>query len=182
MNYVEPIRNKEKLKDILEYLKDRKERDFILFMLGIHSGLRISDILQLKVKDVKGRKSIRLVEKKTGKTRLFPINPELDKVLQSYCKEKKKDEYLIKSREGINSPITRVRAYQIISDVAEDFSIENIGTHSMRKTFGYHYYKKTKDIVTLQKIFNHSYPSETLRYIGIEQQNINEAMKSMRFL
>ena len=51
----------------------------------------------------------------------------------------------------------------------------NIGAHTLRKTFGYHHYKKYNDIVLLQKIFNHSSPSVTLRYIGIEQDTIDES-------
>ena len=43
----------------------------------------------------------------------------------------------------------------------------------MRKTFGYHHYKQYKDVVILQKIFNHSSQSITLRYIGIEQDDID---------
>ena len=63
----------------------------------------------------------------------------------------------------------------------QDFKIEwtdlpeKVGTHTMRKTFGYHHYKKFKDIAILQKIFNHSSPQVTLRYIGIEQDQIDES-------
>ena len=51
----------------------------------------------------------------------------------------------------------------------------NVGTHTMRKTFGYHHYQKFKDVAILQKIFNHSSPQVTLRYIGIEQDQIDES-------
>ena len=53
-----------------------------------------------------------------------------------------------------------------------------MGTHTLRKTFGYHYYKKFKDIAMLQKIFNHSNPALTLNYIGIEQDKIDESYKN----
>lgn len=52
---------------------------------------------------------------------------------------------------------------------------EKIGTHTLRKTFGYHHYEKFKDVVMLQKIFNHSSTEITLRYIGIEQDEIDES-------
>ena len=52
---------------------------------------------------------------------------------------------------------------------------ERVGTHTMRKTFGYHHYQKFKDVAMLQKIFNHSSPQITLRYIGIEQDQIDES-------
>ena len=68
MNNVDPIKSREKVKNICKYLKLTNERNYILFMLGIYSGLRISDILKLKVKDVRGKTHFLLKEKKTGKT------------------------------------------------------------------------------------------------------------------
>ena len=84
---------------------------------------------------------------------------------------------MIKSRNGINRPLTRVQAYNILKEVGEEFGVENLGTHTMRKTFGYHYYKKTKDVATLMKMFNHSDPSITLKYIGIIQDEMNRARR-----
>jgi integrase len=71
-------------------------------------------------------------------------------------------------------------AYKIMQEVADKFSLECIGCHTLRKTFGYHFYQQTKDVVTLMKIFNHSHPNVTLRYIGIEQESINKAIKKFR--
>lgn len=53
--------------------------------------------------------------------------------------------------------------------------LEEIGTHTMRKTFGYWHYQQYKDVAILQEIFNHSSPSVTLRYIGINQDNIDKS-------
>lgn len=72
--------------------------------------------------------------------------------------------------------LDRVQAYRILNKAAQAVGVkERIGTHTPRKTFGYHHYKKYNDIVLLQKIFNHSSPSVTLRYIGIEQDTIDES-------
>jgi integrase len=177
MNFVEPVRERNKVQDIAEYLRFKNERNYVMWMMGIYSGLRISDILLLKIKDVRDRKSIVIRERKTGKQRSFEINPALKRCLADYCQGKDPDDYLIKSREQYNRPITRSMAYKILRDAADQFGIESMGTHTMRKTFGYHFYMQTKDVVTLQKIFNHSHPSITLRYIGIEQEAINEAIK-----
>jgi integrase len=117
---------------------------------------------------------------KTGKQRIFEINPILKKALAEYCEDKDLNDYLIKSRQGFNKPITRSMAYKILRDAAKKFNVESMGTHTMRKTFGYHFYMQTKDVVTLMKIFNHSDQSTTLRYIGIEQQAINEAIKRFK--
>jgi len=90
-------------------------------------------------------------------------------------------EYLIaNSKTGID-PISRQHAYKIIRDTCNGFGIENVGTHSLRKTFGYNYYNKTKNIAVLQNIFNHSEPSITLRYIGINQDTISDAYESMSY-
>ena len=90
------------------------------------------------------------------------------------------DDYLIKSQGKMNRPITRDMAYKIMQEAAEYFGLMNIGTHTLRKTFGHHFYMQTQDIVTLQKIFNHSDPSITLIYIGIEQSKINEKMSRFK--
>lgn len=180
MNFVQPIRDEETVQDIANYFKFKNERNYIMWMMGIYSGLRISDILRLRVRDVHKKQHINIREMKTGKQKTFEINPALSKALNKYCEGRRSDEYLIKSRERDNQPITRSMAYKILQDAAEQFGLESMGTHSMRKTFGYHFYKQTKDVVTLMKIFNHSHQGITLRYIGIEQEAINEAIKRFK--
>jgi site-specific recombinase, phage integrase family len=181
VNYVEPIRDNNKLEDILKYLKKTNKRNYILFCLGLYTGLRISDILKLQVKHVKDKDSIRIKEKKTNKSRVIKINKFLKKELDIYIDGKEEYEYLIaNSKTGID-PISRQHAYKIIRDTCNGFGIENVGTHSLRKTFGYNYYNKTKNIAVLQNIFNHSEPSITLRYIGINQDTISDAYESMSY-
>ncbi len=181
MNEVQPIRNRDDLENMWEFLKVTNERNYIMFMLGIYSGLRISDILTLKVRDVRDKKEIVLKEKKTGKMKRVQINPVLKKALNEYIDDKEDHIFLIKSRKGKNKPIQRNQAYLILRNLGEDFGVDGIGTHSMRKTFGYHYYSQTKDIGLLQKMFNHSTPYITLRYIGIEQDTMNKVYKEFRF-
>lgn len=178
MNYVDPIRDAGKVVDIANYLKKDNQRNYIMYMIGINTGLRISDILKLKVKDVKNKQYITLREAKTRKQKIIQLNKRIKKELKVYCIGKEPNDYLIKSREGANAPLTRGMAYNILSEVASMFGLDNIGTHTLRKTFGYHFYNQTKDVALLQKIFNHSAPSITLQYIGIEQESINIAMKN----
>ncbi|RAI82541.1 site-specific integrase [Macrococcoides goetzii] len=181
MNFVEPIRNPDMIIAIERHLKEQNERNYILFLIGVYCGLRISDILQLRVSNVQGN-VIKLREKKTGKERKIQIHRNLKKPLMEYIKDKPAEEFLIKSREGYNKPITRDMAYKILKGLTDYIDIDSIGTHSMRKTFGYHYYKGTKDVATLQKIFNHSSEAITLKYIGITQDNIDEAMTNFEFV
>lgn len=177
MNIVQPIRDYEKLEEIKRILKAKNERDYILVMVGLYTALRISDILRIRVEDIK-KDYLNLREKKTGKHRRIYLNNELKKALKDYIKDKQPHEYLIRSREGVNNPITRARAYGVLNEVAQEVGLDSIGTHSLRKTFGYWAYKDTKDVAALQKLFNHSYPEETLRYIGIEQDGVDQLLKN----
>lgn len=181
MNFVEPIRDIDKMNDILAYTKRINHRNYIMFMIGFYTALRISDILRLKVGHVRNRKSIGIREIKTGKQKIIAINPILKSALDEYIKDKPNDEYLIKSREKENKPLSREMAYKIVKRTCEKFGVENTGTHSLRKTFGFHYYNRTKDIVTLQHMFNHSHPSTTLDYIGITTESVNKSVKAWRY-
>jgi len=175
MNFVEPIREKKTIKKFKKLLKKQSLRDYFLFFFGINTGLRISDMLKLKVADVKNKVHVILNEKKTGKRKKFKLNAKLQKVIDKYVKGKSLTDYLFPSKKG-DRPITRVRAYQILNGAARVLGISEIGCHSLRKTFGYFFYKKTRDIATLQMIFNHSHPQITLRYIGINQDLMDAAV------
>ena len=181
MNQVEPIRDLNKLQDMCNYLKSHNERDYVLFCMGLYTGLRVSDILKLKISDVKDKSQITVKEEKTGKRKYIEVNPFLKKVLKDYTRDKDPDDYLIKSRKNYNRPISRKRAWEIISETGERFNIAHLGTHSMRKTFGYHFYKQTKDVALLQSIFNHSSPSITLAYIGINKDGIDTAYRHFKY-
>ena len=171
MNIVQPIRNREDIEKMKAVLK-RKKRDLVLFIFGINCGLRISDILKLDVGDVKGRDFVEIKEKKTKKNKRFPLNPELKVVLEEFVKDSDLDEPLFITQQ--HNRLDRNQAYRIISRAAKLLNIpDRIGTHSLRKTFGYHHYKQFNDIALLQKILNHSSPSITLRYIGIDQETID---------
>lgn len=175
---VEPIRDKNKIEVVKRILKEHGTRDFLLFLMGINIGLRISDILKLKVGDVIKKDYIEITEQKTGKYKRFPITQSFKKILEDYIIGKNSEEWLFPSQRG-NKPITRIQAYRIICNACSEAGISTrIGTHTLRKTFGYHFYNKTKDIALLQCIFKHSAPSVTLRYIGINQDIIDSNLKA----
>lgn len=178
MKVVQPIRDFEKVEEMMRILKSRNERNYILFMVGLYTALRISDILRIRVEDIQ-KDYLNIREKKTSKFRRVYLNPELRRALKSYIADMEPHEFLIKSREGGNQPISRAMAYKVLKEVAEEVGLESIGTHSLRKTFGYWVYKDTKDVAALQKLFNHSNPEETLRYIGIEQDNVDLLIKNV---
>ena len=174
MAIVEPIKSKDDIKKVEDVLKRQSSRNLLLFVVGTNCGLRISDILALNVGDVKGKTHIRMFEKKTGKFKKFPINAKLKPMFEEYTKNKNPEEPLFKTI--FQNRLQRFAAYYIIKYACAEAGLcERIGTHSMRKTFGYHHYKKFKDVAMLQKIFNHSSPQITLRYIGIEQEEIEDS-------
>ena len=186
MNSVEPIRDVKKIQEMKEALAYYgSERDVFLFNLGINCGLRVSDMLGLKKKNIKDY-TIKLREQKTRKQKQIPLY-HLKEDIDRYIQFLEDEDYLFKSNkldsEGNSKPISRVQAYRILNHSAKSIDLSEIGTHSMRKTFGYHYYKKTKDVALLMDLFNHSSQSVTLIYIGIKQDTLNhlltETMKDL---
>ncbi|UYO18761.1 site-specific integrase [Bacillus sp. 41-22] len=179
MNFVQPIRNQEQIQQIKEHLKEKSERNYILFVMGINTGLRISDILKLKVGDLNGS-HISMREMKTGKQKRIQITAALKRELRWFNENREDDEYLLKSRQGKNRPIGRSMAYKILSGAAAEFGLDEIGTHTLRKTYGYHMYMQTKNIALLMEIFNHSSEKVTLRYIGVNQDAMDKAMSRFK--
>lgn len=181
MNTVEPIRDIEKVYDIAEYLEARNQRDYVLFLMGIYIGLRITDLLNIRVRDINNG-FIYLRERKTGKEKKIEIHKDIKHLVDDYIKDKQSFEFIFKSRKGLNKPITRQRAYGILKDAANAFGLKMIGTHTLRKTFGYHLYLKTKDAATIKEILNHDDISTTMRYIGIDQDRMNSAISQLSFI
>lgn len=171
---VEPIRDKTQIKAVEDYLAQKSIRNKVLFCFGINSGLRVSDILSLNISDVKNKTHIELCEKKTGKIKKFPINKKLEKLLKDFILNKPDNKPLFESKK--KHRLDRSQVYRVLNEACSAAGIDaNIGTHTMRKTFGYHHYKQFKDIAMLQTIFNHSSPNITLRYIGIDQDEIDKS-------
>ena len=180
MEFVQPIRSLKQIETIKKLLKQQNLRDYCLFTIGINSGLRISDLLKLIVSDVidgnKVKDRIRLREKKTNKFKDFPLSDNAKSAIKEYLKTRNynPNEPLFLSRKN-KGFLLRQQAYKIINDVAKSIGIkEKIGTHTLRKTFGYHVYNNGYDVTLIQKLFNHSTPAITLRYIGITQDEMDD--------
>ncbi|MDD5589393.1 MAG: tyrosine-type recombinase/integrase [Candidatus Nanoarchaeia archaeon] len=179
----QPIRDLEMIRVIKEYLFEKSLRDWFLFVLGINTGRRIGDLLPLKVKDIKNKEHLFIFEKKTEKTIKIRIT-KIQKEINLYINNMDNEDFLFPSRQ-INkyqekSHITYKRAYQILRNTFEKFGLNNTATHTMRKTFGYWYYKLTGDIEGLRQIFNHGSTQTTLIYIGVTQQEIDINMDKVK--
>jgi integrase len=172
---VQPIRNKKLIEDMKWSLKKWcGERDYILFLIGINTGLRVGDLLQLRVTDLKRKKRVIIKEGKTNKPRTLNLSNVYDEI-QDYI-ETVNSIWLFPSRKG-DKPISTTQAYRQLNKAAEMVDIdEGIGTHTMRKTFGYWFYKQSKDVAKLQNILNHSHPQITLKYIGITDEEIEKEL------
>ena len=174
---VSPIRNIKDIKKIKRKLK-AKPRDLLLFTLGVNNGLRISDLLNLKVGDVRGLapgETFQILETKTGKMNVLMVNKESRKVLDSFLNEARPgdEEYLFKSRKGENKPITKSYVNQKMKVWTAGMK-GNFGTHTMRKTFGFIQRKEFGvGFEILCKRFGHSNPSVTMRYLGIEDKEVS---------
>lgn len=175
MNFVQPIRDQKTIDEIKNFLKGQSDRNHLMFVFGINTGLRIQDILKLKVRDVSGDQIV-MTEMKTKKRKFIQINPPLKREIKKYTENMNLDDYLFPSRQGKNKPLKRDMAYKIMRKAADEFGLVDIGTHTLRKTFGYHMYQKTKDITLVQRLLNHSDKSITMRYIGMDQDMMNDAM------
>lgn len=152
------------------YLKGKNLRDFVLLTLGINSGLRISDLLKLKVEDVRGKDRITVLEQKTKKPKDFVLGKTSLQALAEYLPTVK-GSWLFPSRKG-DAPLQRIQAWRILNEAAQAVGITaNTGTHTLRKTFGYHAYSSGVPLEVIQDLLNHVSPKDTLRYIGISRDD-----------
>jgi len=178
---VQPLRTLDEISEFIKALEMNKangQRNALLFKIGISTGLRVGDLVKLKVVDIKGKSSFIIKEGKTKKTRIVYLNAIMADIAD-YTDGMNNEDYLFQSRKG-DSHITTIQAYRILATGADLIGRQDIGTHSMRKTFGYHYYKKTHDVATLMNIFNHDGQTVTLKYIGIEQEEIENSLRDFR--
>ena len=184
MGTMSPIKDRKKLDAMKKYFLGRNEiRNYTLFCVGINTALRISDILNLKWKDVydfngrRFKKHLEIKERKTHKRNEIFLNREavcaLEKLMKYYRDENVRIDgecYIFLGRKGINKPLSRSQAYRIIKGASLVLKIDgNIGCHSLRKTFGYFAARGGISQVLITNIFNHSSFAITKRYLGIEQ-------------
>ena len=180
MSTSQPIRNKHQVRELAEYyLKRGETRNHLLVVMGVHTALRISDLLRLKWEDIYDfdigsfRESITIIEKKTKKSKLVALNKTIIAALRLCLKYAKPGEYIIKSRKG--GAISRIQAYRIIRAASEALKFANHAScHSLRKTFGYHAWKNGVSPAVIMEIYNHSNFAVTRCYLGITQDDKNE--------
>jgi integrase len=183
---VHPIRDLDKVKAIQAMLRD-KPRDYLLFTLGINLALRVSDLLSLRVSDVRDKDGIReyltVSERKTNKVKRIKITGAAREHLQWFFDQTGQESgYLFKSRKGKDRAIDKTQAWRLITGWCKAVGIkENCGTHTLRKTWGYHARKKGIALELIQAKFGHSHPAITTSYIGITTDEIEEVEELVSF-
>lgn len=184
----QPILTRKGVDNVLSYLRGKSYRNYVIAKVQLNTARRISDIVDLKVCDVMNptgsiRNHLDVSEKKTKKGARIGLNSSVSETLKEYIEETclGYNDYLFPSRKGVNKPITTTQVHRIFQDVADALNIENFGTHSLRKTWGYFCYKETKNIALIMEVFNHSSEKVTLRYIGITQKAVDVMYTNIKF-
>ncbi|KRO22730.1 integrase recombinase [Lactiplantibacillus fabifermentans DSM 21115] len=173
---VEPLRTAAEINDFLAAVGRGRygDRNRMIVLVGINTGLRMSDILSLTVDQVRGHDRALIIEKKTHKKRWVYLK-NLRPALETYTAEMTTGAPLFVSARG-QQAITVNGVYHAFQQAGELLGRQDIGTHTLRKTFGYHYYQQTHDIAGLMMIFNHANEAVTKRYIGIERDTLERSL------
>jgi len=190
MATTEPIRNKHQVRQLAEHYLNRGQiRNYVLVVLGVHTALRISDLLRLCWDDVydfgsqRIRTSVTITERKTRKVKTFALNKDAVRALtllstKGVCK----GAFLIEN-PNTKKAISRIQAYRIIRAAAETLKFQTrVSCHSLRKTFGYHAWKSGVSPTVLLEIFNHSSLEVTRRYLGVTQDDKNSVYLGLRLI
>ena len=195
MKTTQPVRDIVELKKIKRYYREVKpnKRNFLLIICGLNTALRISDILKLRWKDVYNenllsfKSHIDVKEQKTGKKTTVFINKNLKEAFASFLKDiiAKKgklcevmEQFIFLGQKSNDKPISRIQAFRIISEAAVKCLLSHkVSCHSLRKTFGYHAWKKGVSPALLTSIYNHSSYKITTRYLGIDQDDRDEVFE-----
>ena len=187
------VKTIEEIEKIKKYFLDKKEyRNYCLFIIGITTGYRCGDLLNLKFKDVLNenytfKREIDIIEQKTKKRRKMPISQNIKKAINIYInnlKEINLEMYIFRSQKGKNRPIDKSSARKIFNTMAIELGLPyHCSTHFLRKTFAYWFLQIHKDdmiaLATLQDILNHSSEKMTLKYCGIAKQRKERMIKSL---
>lgn len=199
----EAIKDLNDIRKVCVYLMaHNRYRDYMLFVMGINFGLRVSDLQRLRFchilnEDFSFKESFELIEKKTANTRKkkrnrhILVNDAVMDAVEMYLEHTTRpvymDDYLFRSESNgkyDDKPLTRMSVNRILKSIGEDCGLDmRLSSHSFRKTFGYHQMVMSgndpRKLIILQKMFGHSSIEQTLTYIGITSEEIDEAYRNL---
>ena len=202
-----PIKSVDDLMSVANYFLSRgRYRDNMLFIVGINFGLRVSDLLTLRFSDLiessgedtyRFKTTFAILEKKTSKTRkvqknrYISINEAVVNAVTLYLQHTEDvclSDYLFRSESNngkvANKPMHRNSVERILKEAGQALGLDiHIATHTLRKTFAYHQMLMSNNdprkLLLLQKMFGHSTSAQTLDYIGITNEEIEDAYMNL---
>ncbi len=183
-----PIKDKRKVDAFLRIAQTYGDKYYIIAKFQLNTGLRIIDVLRTHVSDIllptyRFREYLTLKEKKTGKEKQIKLNDEMKRCLKAYISQQdlSYNGFLFPGR-NINKHITYYQVWRVFTGIADQLSLENFATHSLRKTWGYFSYKASKhNIALIMAMFNHYSERETLKYIWIDQDEKDRVYSAVKF-
>lgn len=184
----QPVKRSEDILRLSEYFQSINHRDYLLFLVGIYTANRISDLIDLKVShffkpDLKTvREHLILTEKKRDKKKTILIVEELHIPLKEHLEiyHLEYEDYLFFSFINRKRHIDRTMAWRILKRAGRRLNIEHFACHSLRKTFGYHFYKQYRDPFKLSKVLCHSNVKTSMIYSGIDQEEIDNSLHEFK--
>lgn len=168
----EPIKSEKMVAEMFEALSMRRNGYIysLYFEFALSTGLRVSDILSLKKRDVQNG-IVKVKTQKTGVYKHIALNDSCRKQFDVYLSSKKDDDLIFDFK--------RQWVHKVIKQAAEDcgFDKSKFSTHTTRKTAGWFFYLDSgKDLVKTQKFLGHRDPKETLVYLMINDEEVNETL------
>jgi integrase len=168
--------------------RDGEYKYCLLIAIGVFSGLRISDLLQLRFSDFENTEILTVVEKKTKKTRKIKINPDLKNIIvriKGKMNIQNTDQYIFINRYG-QKPIDRSWVNVNLKRIFKKYNIEiegNVSSHLFRKTLGNRVLKlnnySNESIVLLMELFGHSSMAITKKYLGLREREVMNVYDSL---
>ena len=185
MNEVEAVKTREQRIQLEAQLLEADQVYFDIWKIGVNLALRISDLLAITMVDVKSLNTdapaLNLVEQKTNKKRKIVVNSVALQIMCRRLADNPKHKYLFQSEahnisRGLQQALNRRSVCRVFEKAGKKIAPKvAIGTHSMRKTRGYAMYDAGRSIESICKVLNHSSPVITMRYIGIDQRDIDRS-------
>src|SRR5258708_8792546 len=193
MNFVEPIRDKKQIAHIKNVLRGQgRWRDLLLFVVGINTALRISDLLQLRIGDFvddQGQLKSRfwLREEKRGKRHEVVVNESIREALAQYLNAypnlgNNLDHFVFfnSKNNSYTQALKRGQAWNVIASICHTVGLRgNFGTHSLRKTWGYHARMQGVDLALIMYQLNHARLAYTKRYLGITDDELQAVVRRL---
>lgn len=171
MNWVAPIKDEETLNAFRNALRKYGDKYYIMFELGIGTGMQLLDILKMHIGDIRDKDSITAYIGVNKIPVKMEFTTEFKAIIAEYVKDKDDKDVLVAGFDKAKQVVSREQVYRVFKSAGNEVGLSSIGAQTMRKTFAWRYFKEKEDISYLQQLFSHATPSITYRFIG-EKPNL----------